>query len=488
LVEVAENSQHNASRIGWAVGGLRHLHEKGTSVRAALEKLRNSLNDSIAKVARQAFDSIYLTPSDSLPSPPIDRTVVEKQFTDEPNRWRKIDKLRPLIVVDADISFAEKTIVEVWNDPELEKRLVAVNGIGIGAGPKLAKLVAKILRQTHSPRVQVAALETLARIGPRAAAESQVALNALKSSNSWVRHSALDALLRMAVRDTSSRDAFVRALRDPDAGNRGIAILGLEPFEGDALPGLDGLIEMLKDPENQRTTARVIGKIGPGALGPQRLDQLLQLRANHPGLIAESLELIGPQAVPGLLEVLRHPRPIVRSTDPNAMPPHDDRAWALNILGQMRPSVDDPIPTLLEVFRTVDDKTAASVVWVALRQGGRCVPLLREALRHSHADVRRAAVYGCVQLGFAARALLPELRVIVSEKPGTIYDEALLAISKMGPAAVQATEELRANTLHVNHDEVRQFITLFDEDRQRRIWVAFRQFESRYTRQTLRKG
>jgi HEAT repeat protein len=544
VVAAIEKDPKDEARASWAVEVLRGLANDVPAARPALEKLKESLHESVAKALRRpagfqqaAFGYPPLTEK------MIDPDAAKRQFEAEMTPRGKLSCLGPAIRADADLGFADAFIAQTLDGPDRELRAAAANALTAG-GPRAASTLARILQRNRSPRLQVAVLYAMKHIGPKAAQEVPAVVGTLNSKNSVVRRSALEALKAFGAESFVARDAFRRALVDPEPANRRLAALGLAEFEEDALPALDGLIALLRDPDsscqaaaiaaigkmgnaakdaiqpltallrpsepNALAAAGVLAKFGPLAesampdllalgsrfgandtlayalvdIGRNRIQWLVEHRRDDPSLVGSALKKMGPRVVPEVMKAIRPPK---AGASPSAM---NDLLWALVMLDHLGPTDTDVLPYLRDVLQTTSDRAAIFAVQVAARNGPRAIPLIRQAMQHPDGQVKAAAIVAIGSVGFPAREMVPDLLQILKRDSGPLRGEAIVAITRLGPAASEAFAEIATTAQQSEEPYPRnvciEFLERFDLEREERAWAAFRQFEAQ-TVKTLPK-
>jgi HEAT repeat protein len=193
-------------------------------------------------------------------------------------------------------------------------------------------------------------------------------------------------------------------LRDSAPRTRAMALAAVAFF---GAAGLPGMVEALRDPDPlvRVSAARAIGQVGPGAA----------------------------DAVPALSVALRDGDPRVRF----------DVAVAL---GRVGPAGADAAPALA---RALGDPAGEVRVGAAMGLGGlgggarEAVPALVQALRDGNAVLRMSAASALGGIGSDARAAVPALRTALGDNNTSVRTSAASALGNIGSAAREAIPELR---------------------------------------------
>lgn len=252
--------------------------------------------------------------------------------------------------------------------------------------------------------------------------------------------------------------AWRHDLRQSDEAGAVAARDALAAGKGEAVPVCVWLLEHAPEPEVQWRAAdalRLIGKPDATAAGPVLVkalddpDPLVRgavvqavgaLAPDVPGAVPALVRLFpdvqavgavanfgpaGAEAVPRLIELLRHPDSKVR--------------WnAARTLGKIGEPALPAVPELVAVMGTDPDALAREHCAESLGQIGpkavSAIPALVKALADPEPKVRRDAVRSLGQFGPAAKAALPDVKARTKDENERVREAAAKAVRQIDPA------------------------------------------------------
>jgi hypothetical protein len=314
---------------------------------------------------------------------------------------------------------------------------------GVGA-------LVEVLTRHPEIRQRVEAAELL---GHRLARSSGVlgALPALRAAlddtAAALRAAAGRALLAIAIAQADPMPALVLAAPDRDATQRLEAMRTLGELGRAAAGALPVVIERITTDADDRVrvaaaaTARRIGLV-PGdlaGLAPLLDDPLPALRTELTtaltGRVPETLAALGPWTRDASPEVRR------RAT------------VALGALGRLA-----PVDVLQPLADALDDPDAGVRAIAVRRLAGVGEPafrILRAALRHLDPDVRSGAARSIVAIPSRQSHAIAALIEVLSDPDAGVRASAVRTLGALGPAAGDASAELRARMARETSSEVR---------------------------------
>ncbi len=316
--------------------------------------------------------------------------------------------------------------------------------------PAVAPLIE--LLQHENPRVQTAALETIAAIGPDAKDAVPELARLVGGSDGYLRTRALAGL---AAVGPEARPALPVIKQRLDAG--------LSQAEEDALiralvavgpPAVPILAKALghSDSRVRATAAKALAELGPASR--QALQPLVQaLRESHYVRVHAEVALarIGRPAVPSLLKLMK-----VEPTSATGLSDHallDAVDAAERALIEMGAEAQEAIPELLRMlemdksghWRPSPSMRAAKILGSI---GKPALPELRSRLRAPARNVRFAAHVALRSMGADAGEALPDLIALFdAEIPDQLEAlETIPAISRLDDEGVEAIIRLHARS------------------------------------------
>ena len=253
-----------------------------------------------------------------------------------------------------------------------------------------------------NPGIRVAAAELLAKRRPKEAAQCLPCFReALGDPDLSVRFSAARNLARLDPGFGDAADVYAGVLKegDPELQCRAAgAIGGLGPKGARAIPELLALLE-----REEPGTSEAEGESGEHMPDPLRVfEQRRYGRREVRICAAEALSMLGPEAVPGLVELLKHRNPVIRGL-------------AADSLGKIGPAHSASASALSAAARSDPDSGVRSAAMGALsRSGGAGIDALAEILRTGNEDARSSAAWALTRNpAKGAELLLPILAQIL---------------------------------------------------------------------------
>jgi HEAT repeat protein len=286
-------------------------------------------------------------------------------------------------------------------------------------------------------RIRRAAAEALGQIGDPQATPALI--QALRDEDFWVRRAAAEALGQIG--DPQATPALAQALRDEMWLVRLAAAEALGQIgDPQATPAL---IQALQDEDSdvRRAAARALRKIDAKdtraipedweihVVVPKDVIRTVQARSEEHRIVIWTLEIGDPQAVPILIEALKHGNRIaVRSTT----------IEALREIGA--PAVLALVQALKDKNRDKDVRwTAASLLWWI--GDPQATPALMEALKDEDSDVREAAAWALAKIGDPQAT--PALIQALQDKDRDVREAAARALLKLLPVSPPQNEQER---------------------------------------------
>jgi HEAT repeat protein len=356
-------------------------------------------------------------------------------------------------------------LIPALKDPDPGCRRAAA-AILQGMGPKardraaLAGL-AERLKDVEAP-VRLQALQAIDAIDPASLPTLQAGLNALKDGDKEVSRFAWQALLEKKP----ARDAvpiLADALKDPEAGVRGVAGALLQKVGPDAREAVPALLGVLKDTDRDTRlhAAAALGEVNPAASGvPEALVVALKdtdaevRQAAQQALVkggrtaapvlaaavkdaddatrvlaAVTLEKIGTPAgvaVPVLLAAARGSN-------------RQLRAKAIAALTEIDAAAPKCLQTFIEGLKDPDEEVRIAAHLGLLKVPKEAVPPLAAALTHREVGVRREAVETLKKIATeghvpeAIRGITPELIVALGDPDLEVSEGAGWALGQIDP-------------------------------------------------------
>lgn len=278
--------------------------------------------------------------------------------------------------VDPEGTQAVPMLIGLLGNQDADIRSGAIHVLG-RFGPAAKPAVPLIVKALDDPATARAAARALVFLGPDAKEAVPALVKALGSDYGLVRRDAVWALGRIG----------------PDARQAAPALVGM--FEKDKPP--------LFWSETQFLAGLVLGRIGDRSTAREMVAALEGFNSdNHP--FAESLAMIGPEAVPEMVQI-------------------KDVDCGLEViadaLGRMGPEAREAVPWLIRQLQRKEVTFAKPSLVVALGGIGpaakEAVPALAEVLKDTSEFTRREAATALGCIGPEAKAALPALDGLASD-------------------------------------------------------------------------
>jgi uncharacterized protein (TIGR03067 family) len=295
----------------------------------------------------------------------------------------------------------------------------------------------------------------------------------LADADWFERHRAAQKLGDLGPAAKPAVPALAAALKDPERWVRASAAEALGKIGPASRTAVPGLLTATRDPESLVRAAAGKALAGIGPADPETIRLLIAACDDRNELVrvaaAAALEadLIGTDALPGLLTAVEDPDPAVQVVAAGALrrvaPLHKEAV--LILLADSKDLHKHPQTAATTVLQTgafdadvvpaligaLDDKQPA-VRRLAARALGRVGPPAKEAvpalcgsLKDAEAPVRQAAVAALVRLGPAAQAAVPALILALKDADPEVRGLAGTALKSVGPPAKEALPDLIAD-------------------------------------------
>ena len=388
-------------------------------------------------------------------------------------------------------ALARPDLEEALRDEEVQVRLYAAQVLWSlertrSTADKVVPVVAKILK-AKNPAFRADAAETLAKIGPYAAAALDNLIEALrdqvnepdlrarcafalgslgvdaapavralaesvKTGGGYLGEQAAYALRRIGPRAVGAVPELIDALKDPNVRMRGLAALALAEIGDGArasLPALSSALTANKDPNIRVLIAQALWMVGKDS--DQALPALLDVI--HDGKLLTDIRVVGVNvlaimgpaakaALPSLLRLQEDPEETLRTAV----------AAAIEAIGPV--TVEDRAALIKALDSTsLTHRKAAAETLTALREEGKdAVPALKRALADKDLGLRLAAAAALGAIGPEAKAAIPDLVEALTQPIVELRGAALDALRGIGPAA---KDELLKVLAHVTDKDPR---------------------------------
>ena len=281
------------------------------------------------------------------------------------------------------------------------------------------------------PLVRQIALESLAELGPEAAATFPAIDDLLRrDASSQVRVTAAHVLAQLDPSGKLSVPLLAAMLRDRDFGLRHALLRDLDSFGPKGEAATHSLIEVIEQDEDdsvRRHAAQILSRVSPASISiPILLEALRreQSRKDIPaaGSILQTLGQIGPEAAPAI--------PVLVETYDTATNEHE-RGSAMIALGGIGPAARVALPTILKATKDPHwfPRGLALEALIKIQvEPDVVIPLLISALRDKQGAVQRIAAIGLRQLGPSAKAAIPALEAAIADSSFPERPEAASAL------------------------------------------------------------
>jgi HEAT repeat protein len=327
--------------------------------------------------------------------------------------------------------------------------------------------------------IRIAALESLAKVGPPAKQVLRALLEMFGDPSVAVRQKVQQAMPRFGVLDSSDFPALSAAVMNDKKGVRLFAIKTLSGINFDSVKIGPMYVRVLKDPDKEikLIALKSLAKIGPSIRELCFLPLLDVLKDPDPeirGSATDTLKTIGGVTAADVL-VLSH---LLKGSILDA------RNFALYALEQLGPLAKEAVPSLVEGIQTKNDPLRVNMVMVlakmgpgakdaipALAQGMRdnnkdfrsccslalgkigepAIPVLAELLKDKDPTVRSLAADGLGEIVSNAKSVMPLIANALKDPDPKVRSSAVAGLGKFGPEA----KEVKSNLAEVLTDNDR---------------------------------
>lgn len=338
--------------------------------------------------------------------------------------------------LEADARAAVVPLHEALKDADAGVRWQAAEALG-RIGADAAAAVPALAMALRDPAIRVMAADALAGIGKPARGAVPLLIDGVHDSDPEFRWIAAVALTQVDAR--SARVAlpmFIEKLKDADHRVRWNAMAYISPMRDEARDAADAVraiarrgngvaaecLAAISGPEaidalpvllrvlaDDWDTTTAIARIGPAAL-PELLKLLDDPEAKNHHLAIKAIGLLAGQtdkALPALIDCLRNRDPIAR-------------AAAAATLGNIEPRTKEIAAGLRDALKDSDPQVRLSA-GRSLRlfsgaESGFAVTTLMELLASDEAEIRREAALALAEFGPSAKASLPPLHKLLSDR------------------------------------------------------------------------
>jgi len=336
-------------------------------------------------------------------------------------------------------------LIAMFGDPDFEARQGATQVL-IAIGPATVPAARRALADPN-PKIRMAALELLGKLGPQATEAWSEIVVALADPDPRVREAAVTAAPLVASPPKNALPQVLSALKDSDARVRYVAAISLGSLGPDGAAGVAEILAELEQsqPESKPLLIEALGKIGPEARSAvPAMITALQVKDDNGSLNAttvEALSGIGPDAkaaLPILIESLDAAQsademflslPVIQALGKigpaapaqvspallRALPKSESesRTQVLQALANLGPATDDVVRALIANLNDENFEVADAAA-ISL---GRCgtgssltLPAFIEALQSPRYHGRRQSIVDpLVSYGEAASPAVPAL-------------------------------------------------------------------------------
>jgi HEAT repeat protein len=291
----------------------------------------------------------------------------------------------------AAVTMARKALT----DPQEQVRASAARALGSAGAAEAVADLSMVVSKDADEYVRQCAVTALGQIGSAARSAVPAILGVLKSTNSFSRSNAANALLSIVPNDSNSANALIAALDDDDkyvrkASLRTLAAMG--PVAQAAIPALVQKVNG-KDFEDQLLAIEALGSVGPA----------------NPS-----------QAVPALLSVIEQGE-------------LGSRGEAFSALKRFDPIPDSAIPVLMKQLELNEEPFGANFQAAAVlgKAGRKVLPTLLTALKGQSEPSRYGAALALKYMGPQARDAQSALTSALSDPSERVRRAAADALAAM---------------------------------------------------------
>jgi HEAT repeat protein len=300
--------------------------------------------------------------------------------------------------------------------------------------PTVNDLIAAVKSPDQPARL--VAMDSLGRMGGKAAAAVPAIAAALKDPSAVVRVQAAQALGAIGAPAKPAVPELTALIDDPRPDVRRAAILALAEIGAAATQAIPRILKALDDPGTKTAAIDALDKFrrkggNADARDRQKVDapdqvldavSLWAIARLHPedkNLVARTTER--------LCETLKAENPRARKA-------------AARALASLKPGVEILLPAMIKAFQGASDETVHNALEALAAFGDATVPELIDTLK-----LDRARPYAVVLLGrqgAAAKPAVGPLVKLLDDKDAGVRREAVLALARIGPAAQAAVPAL----------------------------------------------
>ncbi|MEK7270586.1 MAG: HEAT repeat domain-containing protein [Planctomycetota bacterium] len=326
-------------------------------------------------------------------------------------------------------------------------------------GEPAVPILSKALENDDDPGAQLAAASALAKMGATAKPAVPGLIRILKSPKRIDIHSAIASSLQ-EIGPAAIPDLVATVKTDEPLLFRNVArILGeLGPGGKDAVPALVAGLQKKDDDETR--IAALAGLSGIGEPAAPAVPIMMPLLAHHRLRmhVEQTLQKIGPTAIPDILPALQDREPLIRrialgvlaSYGPKALPAlaeirkalqdedADVRNAAIRALGGIGADAASAVPDLLSMLE--NDAMRPAAYSAMMRMGPGAVDALIQGTKDSRPGVRLGAVRGLGMFRTREDEIVAALRAAMKED--ALRLEAIRGLQAFGPKAKEAVPEL----------------------------------------------
>jgi HEAT repeat protein len=244
------------------------LGKLGNDARAAVPELIKALQDSVPLIRQYAAQSLGKVGADAKES-------VVRALTDvlkDEDKGVRLAAAEAMTLVLSPLAAADLPVVleELLGHKDVEAREHGVRALGQlrAEAAKVLPVLSELCKPATAKRLRLAALASLAQLGPAAKPALPVLVEALKDSDAELRQAASLALAKLGPAARPALAALAEALKDSDRSIRQNAVISLGkigPEAKDTAPALGKLLLQEKDRDLRLQIVIALGEIGNGA-------------------------------------------------------------------------------------------------------------------------------------------------------------------------------------------------------------------------------